>query len=113
MPAAALPRDEDQRLAVLDSLGLLEIGQDDALNRLTTTVAEVLEVPVCVITLLDRDTLWFKGHHGTRHTHWRREQSLRLTAQHRPELIEAARQAGRLSPQDEAFLAQPRPASGD
>lgn len=52
------------------------------------------------------------GHHA-RIERWRREQSLRLTAQHRPELIEAARQAGRLSPQDEAFLAQPRPASGD
>ena len=76
MPAAALPRDEDLRLAVLDSLGLMEIGQDDALQRLSTTIAEVLEVPVCVITLLDRDTLWFKAHHGTRHTNWRREQSL-------------------------------------
>ena len=76
MPAAALPRDEDQRLAVLDSLGLLEIGRDDALQRLSATIADLLEVPVCVITLLDRDTLWFKAHHGTRHTHWRREQSL-------------------------------------
>ena len=47
------------------------------------------------------------GHHA-RIERWRREQSLQLTAQHRPELIEAARQAGRLSPQDEAFLAQPQ-----
>ena len=37
---------------------------------------------------------------------WRREQSLRLTAQHRPELIAAARSSGRLGPQDEAFLTQ-------
>ena len=37
---------------------------------------------------------------------WRREQSLRLTAQHRPELIAAARTSGRLAPQDEAFLTQ-------
>ena len=77
MPAADLPGNEDLRLAVLNSLGLLELGQDDALQRLSTTIAgEVLEVPVCVIALLDRDTLWFKAHHGTRHTHWRREQSL-------------------------------------
>ena len=52
------------------------------------------------------------GHHA-RIERWRREQSLRLTAQNRPELIEAARQAGRLSPQDEAFLAQPRSPSID
>lgn len=36
---------------------------------------------------------------------WRREQSLRLTAKHRPDLLEQARLAGRLSRQDERFLA--------
>lgn len=36
---------------------------------------------------------------------WRREQSLRLTALHRPDLLEKARQSGRLSPQDERYLA--------
>ncbi len=36
---------------------------------------------------------------------WRREQSLALTARRRPDLIAAARLAGRLTPADEAFLA--------
>ena len=43
------------------------------------------------------------GHHA-RIERWRREQSLTLTARHRPELIEQARAAGRLSPADETFL---------
>lgn len=43
------------------------------------------------------------GHHA-RIERWRREQSLRLSAQHRPELIGKARDAGRLSREDEAFL---------
>ena len=43
------------------------------------------------------------GHHA-RIERWRREQSLRLTAEHRPELLEQARAQGRLSRQDEAFL---------
>jgi tRNA (guanine37-N1)-methyltransferase len=43
------------------------------------------------------------GHHA-RIERWRREQSLALTARHRPELIAQARAAGRLSPADEAFL---------
>ena len=43
------------------------------------------------------------GHHA-RIARWRREQSLRVTAERRPELIEQARQAGRLSVEDEAFL---------
>lgn len=44
------------------------------------------------------------GHHGRIHA-WRREQSLRLTAQRRPELIEQARARGELSKTDERFLA--------
>jgi tRNA (guanine37-N1)-methyltransferase len=44
------------------------------------------------------------GHHA-QIARWRREQSLQLTAQRRPELIAAARAAGRLSKADEQFLA--------
>ena len=36
---------------------------------------------------------------------WRRERSLEATVRRRPDLIEAARAAGLLSRQDEAFLA--------
>lgn len=43
------------------------------------------------------------GHHA-RIARWRRERSLELTWRRRPELIEAARAAGRLSKHDEAFL---------
>ena len=45
------------------------------------------------------------GHHA-RIAEWRRRQRLEVTARHRPDLIEAARQAGRLTPVDEAFLAK-------
>lgn len=44
------------------------------------------------------------GHHAEI-ARWRREQSLRLTAERRPDLIAAARTAGRLSKADERFLA--------
>jgi tRNA (guanine37-N1)-methyltransferase len=43
------------------------------------------------------------GHHADI-AQWRREQSLGLTLKVRPELIEAARSAGKLSPKDEHFL---------
>ena len=43
------------------------------------------------------------GHHA-QIARWRREQSLKLTAERRPELIAAARAAGRLSKEDERFL---------
>lgn len=44
------------------------------------------------------------GHHA-QIARWRREQQLRWTARLRPDLIETARQQGRLSPGDEAVLA--------
>ena len=45
------------------------------------------------------------GHHA-QIERWRREQRLALTARHRPELIAAARAAGRLNRADEAVLAK-------
>jgi tRNA (guanine37-N1)-methyltransferase len=44
------------------------------------------------------------GHHA-RIARWRRDQSLRLTAQRRPDLLERARGQGLLSKEDERFLA--------
>lgn len=47
------------------------------------------------------------GHHAEI-ARWRRERSLELTAKRRPDLIDAARSAGRLSKADERFLASLR-----
>lgn len=49
------------------------------------------------------------GHH-VQIERWRRDQRLRITAERRPELIAAARAAGRLSREDEQFLAGARSA---
>ena len=46
------------------------------------------------------------GHH-LQIERWRRDRRLELTAQRQPDLVEAARRAGRLSPADEAFLSRP------
>ncbi len=48
--------------------------------------------------------LLLSGHHADI-ARWRREQSLETTARRRPDLISAARAAGRLSKADERFLA--------
>jgi len=45
------------------------------------------------------------GHHA-QIERWRRDRRLEFTARHRPDLVAAARDAGRLSPADEAALAQ-------
>jgi tRNA (guanine37-N1)-methyltransferase len=45
------------------------------------------------------------GHHA-QIERWRRDQRLSMTARHRPDLIDAARQGGLLGPADEAVLAK-------
>lgn len=45
------------------------------------------------------------GHH-VNIERWRRDQRLLITAKHRPDLLQIARQSGHLSPQDEAVLAK-------
>lgn len=47
------------------------------------------------------------GHHA-QIERWRRDQRLAVTVRHRPDLIAAARQAGRITPADEAVLAKLR-----
>jgi tRNA (guanine37-N1)-methyltransferase len=48
------------------------------------------------------------GHHA-QIERWRRDRRLEITARYRPELIAAARTAGRLDKADESFLAKPLP----
>jgi len=54
--------------------------------------------------LLAVPAVLLSGHHAAI-ARWRRERSLALTARRRPELIDRARAAGRLTPADESFLA--------
>jgi tRNA (guanine37-N1)-methyltransferase len=72
--------------------GLLEGPQYSRPERLATPDGDVA-VPGVLLS----------GHHALV-ARWRRERSLELTARRRPDLIEAARAAGRLSRDDERFL---------
>lgn len=73
--------------------GLLEGPSYSRPERLALD-GEELAVPAVLLS----------GHHGEI-ARWRRERSLQRTAQRRPDLIAAARAAGRLSRADERFLA--------
>ena len=61
---------------------------------------ELLETPEGAVPV---PAVLLSGHHE-QIAHWRREQSLALTARRRPDLIAAARAAGRLTVQDEKTL---------
>ncbi|QPF74549.1 tRNA (guanosine(37)-N1)-methyltransferase TrmD [Roseateles sp. DAIF2] len=82
--------------------GLLDCPHYSRPELLRTADGQELPVPPVLLS----------GHH-LQIARWRRERSLALTQARRPELIEAARRAGRLGREDEKFLATlTKPPSG-
>ncbi|MDO8419653.1 MAG: tRNA (guanosine(37)-N1)-methyltransferase TrmD [Rubrivivax sp.] len=99
-------------LALLDAVARLQEGVLHAPSHEQDSFSDgLLEGPhysrpekLC-IDGVERDVpaVLLSGHHGEI-ARWRREQALALTAQRRPDLIAAARAAGRLSRADDQFL---------
>ncbi|AOB30729.1 tRNA (guanine-N1)-methyltransferase [Bordetella sp. H567] len=83
----------DDESAVQDSFNPALSGLLDSPHYTRPEVYEGEAVPAPLLS----------GHHANI-ARWRREQSLRLTAARRPDLIERAREQGWLTPQDERFL---------
>lgn len=59
-----LPANEEQRLAILKEYGLLDTFPDEDYDNITKLVSTICEVPISLITLIDRDRNFFKSHHG-------------------------------------------------
>jgi GAF domain/AI-2E family transporter len=64
MMPAPIPADEEERLAALTELNLLDTEADPAFDRITAKLARVFEVPIALITLVDRDRQFFKSQTG-------------------------------------------------
>ncbi|MDB5408058.1 MAG: uncharacterized protein JWL84_2970 [Rhodospirillales bacterium] len=61
---APRPRDEAQRLAALQRFDILDSEPEAAFDRLVALAADIFEVPMALITLVDSDRQWFKARHG-------------------------------------------------
>ncbi len=61
---AALPEDEERRLAAVQRLGLLDTGPEERFDRHARIAAAALDAPIALVTLVDRDRQWFKAHQG-------------------------------------------------
>ncbi|WP_280140894.1 sensor domain-containing diguanylate cyclase [Halomonas daqiaonensis] len=55
---------EAQRLEALRATGLLDTSPEERFDRLTRLAQHLLEVPVTLITMVDRDRQWFKSRQG-------------------------------------------------
>lgn len=72
---ASLPPDEDERLALLHGLQLLDSLPEPAFDRITRLATRLLGVPMALVSLVDRDRQWFKSRVGLAATETPREQA--------------------------------------
>lgn len=56
-----LPADEEERLAALGRLGILDTGPDASFDQVTRLAKNIFDVSTAAVTLIDRDRQWFKS----------------------------------------------------
>lgn len=64
MSTASIPDDEEERLAALAELQLLDTEAEPVFDRIISKLARVFEMPIALISLVDRHRLFFKSHTG-------------------------------------------------
>ena len=88
MLAAAVTADEERRLTLLRQMGVLDSATEDAFNGLVESAAQMLEMPIALVSLIDADRQWFKAAHGLALREMPREVSFCAHAIHGAELFE-------------------------
>ncbi|MFZ9950719.1 MAG: GGDEF domain-containing protein [Vulcanococcus sp.] len=63
-PDYPIPADEPQRLRDLQRHGVLDGPRDPHLDRIVQLAGEVLEMPIALVSLVDRDRQWFPARLG-------------------------------------------------
>lgn len=64
MQPAPIPADDDARLQVLRELLILDTPPEERFDRLVEFAASEFDVPIALISLVDRERLWFKARVG-------------------------------------------------
>lgn len=64
MQAAELNDNEIQRLTALHALQVLDTPAEAAFEQITQLASELFEVPIALVSLVDKERQWFKSHHG-------------------------------------------------
>lgn len=55
---------ESERLDALWRLDVLDTAEEQAFDDLTALAAQICDVPVALVSLVDAERQWFKSHHG-------------------------------------------------
>src|SRR4029450_11473546 len=72
---AALPAEEEKRLAALRELSILDTKPEERFARITRVAAAGGDVPIALVSRVDHDRQWFKSCHGLSVTETSRELS--------------------------------------
>ncbi len=64
MQAATVPPDDDARVQSLRRLLVLDTPPQERFDSLTAYAASVFQVPIALVSLVDRDRQWFKSRCG-------------------------------------------------
>ena len=88
MKSSGPTRNESHRLKVLDELRILDTELEECFDDITRYLAEVCKVPICLISLVDKDRQWFKSRTGLDASETPRDQAFCAHAIHSSELFE-------------------------
>lgn len=61
MPEAPRTANEEERIAVLHSLGILDTPREERFDRITRIAVVLFDVPVALVSLVDVNRQWFKS----------------------------------------------------
>jgi predicted PurR-regulated permease PerM/methylmalonyl-CoA mutase cobalamin-binding subunit len=64
MLPAPTPPNEEERLAELNGLNLLDTPTEAEFDRVTERLTKLFKVPIALLTLIDKDRQWFKSQTG-------------------------------------------------
>lgn len=64
MSTASLSAEEEERLAELRRYAILDTPCEESFDNLTYLAAYIFRAPVSLISLVDKERLWFKSRHG-------------------------------------------------
>jgi phosphoribosyl 1,2-cyclic phosphodiesterase/DNA-binding response OmpR family regulator len=96
---ALRPPDEEQRLASLHKLGILDTDREERFDRITRLAAAMFNVPVALISLIDSERQWIKSSAGVDVTETPRDEAFcsHVVADRKPLLIQDARNDARFA----------------
>ncbi len=64
MKSAPIPENESNRLNKLNLYQVLDTPPEEAFDRITRLIAEIIDVPIALVSLVDSERQWFKSKYG-------------------------------------------------